>query len=118
MLIAEALGLIRIAADAQTGVSKAYLCTADEDGFAKMEEVGASLERMIQNPDSKVVETVKQYVENRLSTDLLHKNTRDELLENVRNSVQERIRGLADNDPKYKEQREGFTRVKEILTAR
>ena len=115
--LAEALGLLETAADAQTGLSKTYLRTKDEDGFDKMEELGPSLERVIQNPDLKVVEMVREQVENRLLTDCLHKSKRDELLTAVRDAVQQRIQGLGSNDPVYIEQREGFAKVKEVLAA-
>jgi hypothetical protein len=115
--LAEALGHIRSTPDAQTGMPKVYLCTKDEDGFDKLLELGPSLERVIQNPDLNIVEMVKEQVEQRLLSDYLHKTKRDELLDTVRNGVQQRIAGLSSNDPIYMEQREGFSKVKELLAA-
>jgi hypothetical protein len=116
MMIAEALGLIRTANDARTGLEEVCLY-GDEDGFEVARPLGPTIERVVGNPDLMNVEMVKGAVSQRLQTDYLHKMKRDELLDVVRGSVQKRVQGLTSNDPVYVEQREAFAKVKNMLDA-
>jgi hypothetical protein len=118
VLLADALGLLKTIADAGTGMPKVYLCSKDEDGFDKLEELGGSLEQVVQDADGKDIETVKEQVRLRLQADYLHEDKRKELLDAVRDAVQQKIANLPPNDPTYKAQREGFSKAKEILAAR
>lgn len=114
VMIADAMGLIEVEADTTTGVSKVYLAT-DDHGFKRMEELGFTVEQVIDEADVKVFETIRGEVESRLSKDYQHIDQRQGLLNGIRAKVEEVGRSHKSNDPVFINYRGGFVKAEELL---
>ena len=115
MLLGEALDLIRMEKDARTGAAKCYLVSQDADGFPVVQELGSSVENVIQTADVSAFETIQGAVEPLLRTEYLHIDKRQEVLGKIRNKVQDLAKTRSATDPLFQELRVGMTRAKEIL---
>lgn len=115
MLLAEALELVRMEKDPQTGAEKCYLVTADADGFPAVEELGPSIEKVIQTADISRFETVQSAVDELLTRDFRHLDNRLRVLDKLRAKVQELAKVRPPTDPVFQELRAAMARAKEIL---
>jgi hypothetical protein len=115
-MIAEAMGLIQIDTDTATGLSKVYLVTRDEDGLNDMEELGTSIERIIETADVRVFEALQSIVEPLLQAEYLHVLKRQDLILSIRKKVEEVGKFHKANDPVFIASRNGFMKAKEILS--
>ncbi len=115
MLLGEALGVVRIEKDPQSGLDKCYLVTSDADGFPVVEELGQSIERVVQSADVSTFETIQGAVEPMLKRDYQHIDKRQEVLGRIRTKVQELAKVRPATDPIFQELRVAMTKSKEIL---
>jgi hypothetical protein len=115
MLLGEALDLVRIEKDALTGTSRCYLVTNDADGFPVVQELGPSIEKVIQSAEVATFETIQDAVEPLLDREYRHIEKRQEVLGRIRAKVQELAKVRPATDPVFQELRVGMTRAKEIL---
>jgi hypothetical protein len=115
MLLGEALNLVRVEKDYQTGVDKCYLVYSDADGFPVTEELGPSVEKVIQRADVSTFETIQDAVEPMLKRDYQHIDKRQEVLARIRSKVQALANTRPATDPVFQELRVGMTKAKEIL---
>ena len=115
LMIAEAMGLIQVDTDTATGLSKVYLVTRDEDGLNDMEELGTSIERVIETADVRVFEALQSIVEPLLQAEYLHVLKRQDLILSIRRKVEEVGKFHKANDPVFIASRNGFMKAKEIL---
>ncbi len=116
VMIAEAMDMIQVDTDPVTGVSKVYMVSKDGDGLSTMEELGASIESVIEASDVTVFEALRAAVEPRLETEYLHLSKRQDLVNAMRTKVEEIGKFRKANDPIFKASREGFIKAKEILS--
>jgi len=116
VMIAEAMGLLQIDSDTSTGLSKVYFVTKDDDGLPAMEELGQSIESVIEIADVKVFETMQSAIEPRLETEYLHISKRQDLINAMRNKVEELSKFHKPNDPIFIASRVAFKKAKDILS--
>jgi hypothetical protein len=115
MLLGEALGVVRIEKDPQSGLDKCYLVTSDADGFPIVEELGVSIEKVVQSADVSTFETIQGAIEPMLKRDYQHIDKRQEVLGKIRIKVQELAKVRPATDPIFQELRVAMTKSKEIL---
>src|SRR6266481_2007878 len=116
VMIAEAMGLIQTDTDTTTGMNKVYLVTKDADGFNQMEDLGPSIQKIIDTADVATFETLQSVIEPRLHKEYQHLSRRQDLINVMRGKVEELAKTNKSNDPVFADFREGFSKAKEILS--
>ncbi len=115
MLLGEALELVKIEKDTQTGIEKCYLIIPDTDGFPVAQALGVSVEKVVQSADATTFETIRSEIEPLLRRDYQHIDKRQAVLATIRSKVQELAKTRPATDPIFQEMRAAMTKAKEIL---
>ena len=115
MLLGEALELVRMAKDPQTGIEKVYLVTSDADGFPVVQELGPSFEKVLQAADVTVFETLQSAIEPLLQRDYQHIDKKQEVVGKIRAKVEQLSKVRLPTDPVFQEMRLAMTKAKDVL---
>ncbi|MBZ5524304.1 MAG: tubulin-like doman-containing protein [Acidobacteriia bacterium] len=117
VMIAEAMGILKIEPDAKTGLDKVYLSTQDAaTGLDRLDELGPSIEKIIETADLNTFAALQSEIEPRLNSEYLHVSKRKELADALRARVQELAGSRKPNDPVFISLREALLRAQEILS--
>lgn len=115
MLLGEALDLVRLDRDPNTGMEKVYLFTKDSDGFPIVEELGSSVEKVLQAADVSVFETLQSVIEPLLARDYQHIDKREEVVLRIRSKIEHIGKTRPPTDPVFQELRVAMTKAKTVL---
>jgi hypothetical protein len=115
MLLGEALELVRLDKDPNTGVEKVYLITTDSDGFPIVEELGPSFEKVLQAADVGVFETLQSVIEPLLAREYQHIDKRQEVVLKIRSKIEQIGKTRPATDPVFQELRVAMTKAKSVL---
>lgn len=117
VMIAEAMGILQVAPDTETGLTKVYLATLDEaTGMDRMDELGTSIERIIEAANPVVFATLQEEIGPRLRQEYQHASKRKELVDLLRSKVREQTGSRRPNDPIYVSLRDALLRAQGILS--
>jgi hypothetical protein len=92
-----------------------YLVTKDGDGFPVVEELGPSVEKVLQAADVGVFETLQSVIEPLLAREYQHIDKRQEVLLRMRSKIEQLGKTRPPTDPAFQELRVAMTKAKSVL---
>jgi len=118
VLLGEAIGLLTKLPDRTTGLERIYLITSDADGIPVTQDLGATIDEVVEKAKPETFEALQAEIEPVLLKNYGHISKKREIIEGLLTRVREMGKTLQPNDPQFQAYRGAIGQVREILGVR